>query len=164
MSWRGYTNPQERFLACLPYLLPLVVSTIFGVYIFTQFPLLSFLLVLLIPIAPLAHGIPGLVMFFMLYALVVRNSQLSHFLRFNTMQALLVDLGLSIMSLLFQLLGISGGQLLSNTIGSLLISTIFSTLFLGTVAIVAYSWFMIVQGKYPEVPVISAAAYYHVRY
>ncbi|MFN3359911.1 MAG: Tic20 family protein [Pseudanabaenaceae cyanobacterium] len=164
MAWRSYTNPQERLLACLPYLLPMVVSLVFGVFVFQQFPQLTFLLRLLEPIMPLAQGIPGLVIFFMLYALVVRNSQISHFIRFNTMQALLVDLGLSIMSFLFSLFNIAANALLTNPAGFLLVSTLASTLFLGTLIIVFYSWVMIVQGKYPEVPVISEAAQYHVGY
>ncbi len=161
MTWRGQTNPEDRILACLPYLLPLIVSTFFGVFLFQQFPFLIFLIRIILPLVPLATGIPGLVVFFLLYMLVVRNSQLKHFLRFNTMQALLVDMGLSIISLLFNLISrlISSGSTIE-----FIFSTISSTLFLGTLAIVFYSWYTISQGKYPEIPILSDAAYYHTQY
>lgn len=108
MTWRGHTNPEDRIIASLPYLLPLIVSITFGRSLFQQFPQLIFLINIISPLAPLAFGIPGLIVFFMLYMLVVRNSQLKHFLRFNTMQALLVDMGLGIISLLFSVLGWGG--------------------------------------------------------
>jgi len=163
MTWRGHTDPIDRLFACLPYLLPLVISIFFGEALFQQFPFLIFFLRIIAPIFPLALGLPGLVIFFMLYALVVRNSQLKHFLRFNTMQALLLDIGLSIVSLLFGLLpqGIATGS--GSGLGFIL-STIYSTLFLGTVTIVVYAWYTILQGKYPEVPILSEAAYYHTQY
>lgn len=163
MTWRGSTNNEERIIACLPYLLPLIVSIFFGTYVLKLIPPLAFILIIILPLAPLATGIPGLVVFFLLYYLVVRNSDIKHFLRFNTMQALLIDIGLSIVSLILRLLNI-GGSLISGSIADLVLSTLYSTLFLGTVAIVIFSWVMISQGKYPEVPVISTAAYYHTQY
>lgn len=162
MTWRGHTNPEDRILACLPYLLPLTVSTLFGVFLFQQFPPLIFLIRIISPLAPLAIGLPGLVIFFLLYILVVRNSQLKHFLRFNTMQALLVDMGLSIISLLFDLIS-RGINLGSGSTIEFFVSTISSTLFLGTFTIVFYAWYMIFQGKYPEMPILSDAAYYHTQ-
>ncbi|MEM6522067.1 MAG: Tic20 family protein, partial [Cyanobacteria bacterium P01_D01_bin.71] len=104
MTWRGTTTAQERFYACLPYLLPLIEVTVLGVYfagvarigLFHQFPILAVILSPLNPLIRLYAGFPfaGIIVFILLLTLVVRNTNISHFIRFNTMQAILLDIAL----------------------------------------------------------------------
>ena len=150
MSLRGSTTIQERIFACLPYLLPLIEGLAFGTYLFQQVPALK-------PLAALNdiyNEIPfgGLIVFFALFFLVVRNESIAHFIRFNTMQAILIDIVLVLCSFGLLLFGASfAAEILSNTI------------FIGVVAAVGYSVIQSALGRYAEVPVISEAVYMQVR-
>lgn len=163
MAWRGSTTVQDRIFACLAYLLPLVEviglllrvgiqNTIFG-----EFPALQIILMPLFPLVQIYFGIPfiGLIIFFALFLLVVRNESISHFIRFNTMQAILIDIVLFLCSLLLPILGVT-----RNTFA---IATIANTIFLGVVAAVIYAVVQSVRGKYAEIPAISDAVYMQVR-
>ncbi len=83
MNWRSSTDWKDKLFGSLVYLLPLMYSLEFGSFLFRQFP---FLQLLLIPLTPLLllYSIPfaGLIIFFALFAGVVRNYRISHFIRF----------------------------------------------------------------------------------
>ena len=102
----------------------------------------------------------GLILFFALFFLVVRNEKLSHFLRFNTMQSLLLSIFTTLCQLVLQLLG-----LVIPTVGSepLLVTVLFNLIFLAIVSSAVYSIFQCLRGMYAEIPVISEAAYAQVR-
>ena len=159
MSWRGSTTVSDRIFASLPYLLPLVDGLVFGRYLFNQFPALR---VLLIPLQPVLviYGSLGqfgqMIVFFALFLLVVRNEKISHFIRFNTMQAILLDIVIFLCSILVQVLGQVPGT-------GFAIETVANTIFLGVVAAVAYSVIQSVSGRYAEIPAISDAVYMQVR-
>ena len=154
MSLRGSTTIQERIFACLPYLLPLIEGLAFGSYLFQQVPALGLAFAPLFPLIQIYASVPfaGLVVFFALFFLVVRNESIAHFIRFNTMQAILMDIVLVLCSLGLPLFGASfAGEILSNTV------------FIGLVAAVGYSVIQSALGRYAEVPVISEAVYMQVR-
>lgn len=159
MSWRGSTTVSDRIFASLPYLLPLVDGLVFGRFLFNQFPALR---VLLIPLQPVLviYGSLGqfgqMIVFFALFLLVVRNEKISHFIRFNTMQAILLDIVIFLCSILVQVLGQVPGT-------GFAIETVANTIFLGVVAAVAYSVIQSVSGRYAEIPAISDAVYMQVR-
>jgi uncharacterized membrane protein len=158
MSWRGSTSPQDRAFACLPYLLPLIESLAFASPFLSQFPVLGVLLVPLMPILSLYGTIPfaGLIVFFALYLGVVRNERIAHFIRFNAMQAILVDIILVLCSLVFSVLtpGLGGG---------LIAETLMNVVFLGAIAVIVYSIIQSVLGRYAEIPTLSEAVYMQVR-
>jgi len=163
MTWRGSTTPQDRFFACLPYLLPLVDGLAFGEYFFRQFPALE---VLLLPLAPVLiaystldrflFGFGGLIVFFALFLLVVRNESINHFIRFNAMQAILLDIILILCRFILGLFGSALG-------GGLIIETIYNVIFLGMIAAVVYAVVQSVMGRYAEIPTLSDAVYMQVR-
>jgi uncharacterized membrane protein len=163
MAWRGSTTVQDRIFACLAYLLPLVevIGLLFRIGIqnslFGEFPALQIILVPLFPLVQIYFGIPfiGLIIFFALFLLVVRNESISHFIRFNTMQAILIDIVLFLCSLLLPVLGIT-----RNTFA---IATIANTIFLGVVAAVIYAVVQSGRGRYAEIPAISDAVHMQVR-
>jgi hypothetical protein len=107
----------------------------------------------------LYYGIPfaGLIIFFVLLLAVVRNDNISRFIRFNTMQAILLDILLSITGFVVQLLKNSG------SVPLLLEQTLFNMLFLGTIAAVGYSVVQSLLGRYAEIPTISEAVHMQVR-
>jgi uncharacterized membrane protein len=174
MTWRGSTTPLDRTFACLPYLIPLMDAILFyGGYFgapgfFGQFPELKILLVPLLPFLLIYQyilgflsfggmGLGGLLLFLALFFLVVRNESINHFIRFNTMQSIIIGIVLS-------LFGIIWSYILAPIVGGGLIAdTLFNVMFLGTVAVVIYAIVQSVMGRYAEIPTLSDAAYMQVR-
>jgi uncharacterized membrane protein len=158
MTWRGETTIKDRLFACLPYALPLVSVIPFGSFLMGQFPPLQFLFLPLMPVIFIYGQIPfaGIVVFFLLFLLVVRNEKVPHFIRFNAMQAILLDIALTLCSLLLGVLMPALGQ-------SLVTETLFNIIFLGTLAACIYAIVQSVLGRYAELPTISEAVYAQVR-
>jgi len=164
MAWRGSTTVSDKIFACLAYLLPVVevIGLLFQVGIqnslFGQFPALQVLLVPLFPLVQLYFGIPfvGLIVFFVLFLLVVRNEKVSHFIRFNTMQAILLDIVLFLCSIVLRVVSQVPGT-------DFALGTLANTIFLGIVAAVVYSVAQSLLGRYAEIPAISDAVYMQVR-
>ncbi len=166
MSWRGSTTVSDRIFACLVYLLPLLdlIGLVARPLLMTQSFLTPVLSVLVVPLSPLLAiynglgGIVSFVVFFALYLLVVRNENLPHFIRFNTMQAILFGIVLS-------LIGLIWSYVLAPILGSsvLLTQTLFNTIFLGMIVAVGFSVIQSALGKYAEIPTISEAVYMQVR-
>lgn len=159
MTWRGSTTPLDRTFACLPYLLPLLDGLTFSGPFFRQFPMLQPLLLPLLPLIQIYRGIPlmGLIIFFALFLLVVRNENISHFIRFNTMQAILLDIVLVLCSIVMS-------YILQPVLGGgLLLDTLFNVIFLGTIAAIVFSVVQSVLGRYAEIPTLSNAVYMQVR-
>lgn len=163
MNWRGSTTVPDRIFACLSYLLPLFEGLRFSGPLFQQFPALE---IILLPISPLlsiyaqiSSGIPfgSLIIFLLLYFLVVRNENISHFIRFNTMQAILIDIVISLCSLILQFV------LAPIIRGGFILDTLLNTIFLGVVAAVIYSVVQSALGRYAEIPTISDAVHMQVR-
>ncbi|MBW4554492.1 MAG: hypothetical protein KME59_00855 [Trichormus sp. ATA11-4-KO1] len=158
MTWRGSTTVSDRIFACLPYLLPLIEGLVFGSYLLRQFPVLTVLFIPLSPILLIYRTVPfaSLIIFFALFLLVVRNEKISHFIRFNTMQAILLNIVIFLCSILLQIVGPIPGA-------DFAIETIANTIFLGIVVAVVYSVAQSLFGRYAEIPAISDAVYMQVR-
>ncbi len=158
MTWRGSTTAPDRIFAALPYLLPLVDVIPFGRFLFGQFPALQLLFIPLFPVLQIYQTVPfaGLIIFFALFLLVVRNERINHFIRFNTMQAILIDIVLILCTLVLSLLP-QGGS------GGLFVETLFNVVFLGVLAAFVYSVAQSLLGRYAEIPTISDAVYMQVR-
>ena len=157
MTWRGTTTVKDRIFACLPYLLPLVEGLAFSRFLIAQFPALQ---VLFVPLAPLLllYSIPfaGLIIFFALFLLVVRNESIPHFIRFNTMQAILIDIVLLLCNLILPILSPIPGA-------GFALQTLSNTIFLGVVIAVVFAVVQSLRGRYAEIPAISDAVYMQVR-
>jgi uncharacterized membrane protein (DUF441 family) len=152
MTWRATATVPDRIFAALPYLLPLFYAISFGRFVLAMFPQLAFVLApLLLPIQ-LVYTIPfaGLIVFMGLYLLVVRNSNISYFIRYNTMQSLLIGVVIFLIQLIQPLLqGLAGLDLV--------IMTFYNVVFLGVLAVVIFSVVQSLRGIYPELPTISEA-------
>lgn len=159
MTWRGQTDFKDRLFSILVYLFPLLAAFPFGRYLLVQFPVLNLLTIPLLPLALVYNAVPlglgGLLIFFLLYAGVVRNTNLNHFLRFNTMQAILMDILLILVSLVANILLPGLGE-------GLLIETLFNLIFLASLVACLYGMIQSGLGKYAEIPTISEAAYSQV--
>jgi len=159
MTWRGSTDTKDRIFAALVYLLPLYSAFAFGIFIFQQIPFLgAALAIVLTPLAFLYSSLGSfgsLIIFFVLFFAVVRNPRISHFIRFNTMQAILIDI-------LVYLLGVALGFVARGLGADLVVETLFNVVFLGAFAACVYSIIQSVIGKYADIPTISEAAYSQV--
>lgn len=170
MTWRGPTTTQERILACLPFLVPLLNAHPFGSFLFVQFPPLRWVfypIELLMPIYRIGGGglaIVPLLVFIGLFVGVVRNNRIRHLIRFNAMQSIMLGISLSLILTALELIGIVGSAVGSPASGTgLFLILLFDVLFLGTVGIVGYAVFQSVRGHHADVPWISDAAYAQTR-
>jgi uncharacterized membrane protein len=157
MTLRGSTTVPERIFASLPYLLPLLHGLSYARSFFNVFPALQFLFVPLMPFF-LLYSVPyaSLIIFLALFFLVVRNENIKHFIRFNTLQALIVDIMLVIVDLLLPFIGKISGAVF-------VVTTISNVVFLGVAAIVVYSVVQSLRGLYAEIPTLSEQVYMQVR-
>ncbi|MEH2055571.1 MAG: Tic20 family protein [Nostoc sp.] len=158
MSWRGSTTVSDRIFASLPYLLPMVEVVTFGFFLLDQFPPLAVVFAPILVLWSFYRSVryAGLIIFFALLLLVVRNEKISHFIRFNTMQAILLDIIIFLFNILMDVV-----RLIPS--GGFAIQTLSTTIFLGIVVAVGYSVIQSLSGRYAEIPAISDAVYMQVR-
>jgi len=126
--------------------------------LFRQFPAL---LVLFLPLQPvlLIYGALGsfgpLIVFFALFIGVVRNEKIPRFIRFNTMQALLLDIVAYLCGIILRIVALPGLAFAMQTLST--------TIFLGIMIAVIYSTIQTLMGRYAEIPTLSDAVYMQVR-
>ena len=95
-----------------------------------------------------------LIFIFMVWVFLLcsrRSSPFTKFLRFNVIQAILLNIVCSCIGSIYAFLPII---LRESTIGVLLANF----LYLGTIIIMAYSSFLIFCGRYPKIPILTEAA------
>ncbi|MGK7932972.1 MAG: Tic20 family protein [Microcystaceae cyanobacterium] len=165
MTWRSSVDVKDRIFSVLVYLFAWFDCLGFGRFLFDQFEPLSILALPALPVAllygildSLLFGFGRFLVFIILFAGVVRNDRISHFIRFNTIQTILIGI-------LAFLLGLVMNEVLINVFGQTLITeTLSNTIFLGGLGACMYSMVQSALGKYAEIPTISEAAYSQVRY
>lgn len=157
MTWRGTTTPADRFFGAIAYLMPLVEGLSFGFPLMMKLPILAIVLSPLGPLWQLYTGIPflGLILFFALYMLVVNNPSISHFIRFNVMQAILIGIVIALCSLVI--------TFVLRPVGGFVVETLSTTVFLGVLVASFYSVVQSALGRYAEIPSLSEAVYMRVR-
>lgn len=164
MSQISSIRTPRSLYASLPYILPMSAVVIFGAGILQQFLPLQYIFfpffwlyrnVLMFPVVPLL-GLNGeFVILIGLYLLIIRDSRINHFVRFNTMQAILLEIVIFLTQLSISLLAqIIGG--VSSV--ALMLVVLGNTVFLGIVAACIYAIAQNIAGKYSEIPGISEAA------
>ncbi|KAJ4721574.1 protein TIC 20-v, chloroplastic [Melia azedarach] len=149
------TPATERLISAVAYTLPFFNSLQYGRYLFMQYPNLGVLFDPLLPLLSLYRSVPyaSFVAFFALYLGIVRNPSFSHYVRFNSMQAVTLDVLLVVPLLLTRIFnpGRAG-------IG-------FKLMVLGHNAVFVFSSFCFVYGlvssllgKTPYLPFVADAA------
>lgn len=94
--------------------------------------------------------------FFMLFLLVVRNTKLPHFVRFNAMQSMLLDISLMLAALIITYMPI---DLIRTAFGRFCCTFTFLT----SISAVLYSVVYTLRGRYADIPLLSEACYIQVR-
>lgn len=147
----------QRLLAVAAYLLPWRHGVEFASGLVRAFPeLFPVINLLALPAAPLVAvetllPFGGLVIFLGLYLGVVRNQRLPYAIRFNVLQAILLDIVLVLVSLV---LGLFSGLPASAAFA---LRTLNDTVFLGTVLVIGYCLVQGLRGQEPELPTVSEA-------
>ena len=142
----------ERILGILLYLIPWADCLKFGNHLFTKYPFTQIIQIPAIPIIIIERLIPfgNFLLFLLIFIGLVRNSKVSYFLRFNALQSLLINIGIIIVSFIF--------DILFNPFGnSLIIRTFSSTVLISLFSIITYCVWSCTQGNEPNLPGISQA-------
>jgi len=142
----------QRLLALLAYLLPWSEGVPFGRSLFGMFPALQWLSLPVIPVVLLQRLVPfgGFLLFLLLFLAVVRNPKVPYFIRFNVLQAILLDIVLVLLTLAFNVL-------LTPLGASFAIRTLSNTIYLGTLVLVLFAAVQCVRGKEADIPTVSEA-------
>ena len=145
-------SPGGKILGILLYMIPWVDSLKFGNHLYLQYPFTQIIQIPAIPIIIIERSIPfgNLLLFLAIYIGLIRNSKISYFLRFNALQSLLINIGIIIVSFVFEIL-------FSPFQDSLIIRTFSSTLFISLFSMICYCVWSCTQGKEPDLPIISEA-------
>jgi hypothetical protein len=152
MTSSGTTEGRDKFFGALVYLLPIFDAFPYGRFILKQFPFLG---IIYRPFSPLLalYQFPfaSFIIFLVLYLVVVRNPKISHFIRFNTLQAILIGILISLATIIL-------GLLIQGTGMNLFVEVLFNVVFLGTLTASFYAIAQSILGRYAELPTISEAA------
>ena len=122
--------------------MPLNAAIPFGYTLFYKFAFLKWILYLTLPITLIEKSLPfgNLILFIILFAGIVRNSNIPYFVRFNGCQALLLDISLIIFSYLLRIFQFTELGIF---------------LFISVLAVFIYSVIECIYGVEPEIPFIS---------
>jgi hypothetical protein len=142
----------QRLLAALAYLLPWSDALPYGRWLFSQFPVLNWTALPALPLMTLQQAIPfgSLLVFFVLFLAVARNPQVPYLIRFNVLQAILIDIVLMLLTLAFD-------TLLAPLGTGLLLRTLSNTVFLGVLLLVGYAVVQCLRGEEADIPTVSEA-------
>jgi hypothetical protein len=157
MVWRGSADYKDRLFGAAVYLFTVYDAMALGATLPVQIPALAplfeLLNLLLLPISfvygifntiiPL--GLGSLVVFFILWLAVVSNEKIAYFIRFNTLQSILIGFLVVLVQIILQAL--SG------------LSIIGSVGFIVAIAVCFYCIVQSILGRYPEIPSISEVVY-----
>lgn len=149
------TPATDRLISAVAYTLPFFNSLQYGRFLFAQYPVLGLAIEPLLPILGLYRSIPhaSFVAFFALYLGVVRNPSFSHYVRFNSMQAVTLDVLLVVPLLVQRILSPSRSGL-----GFKIMVWGHNGLFVFSVLCFLYSLVSCLLGRTPHLPVVADAA------
>ena len=142
----------QKLIGCIVYLIPLSDAMPFGGNLFSQFPILQYIILPALPIIFIERIIPfgGFILFLGLFIGVIRNQKIPYFIRFNSLQALLIDIILILLGYAFQIL-------FTGLRGTTLIETLSSTIFIAMLSIIIFTSIECLKGQEPDLPGISEA-------
>ncbi len=89
----------EKILGILLYMIPWTDCLTFGNHLYINYPFTQVIQIPAIPIIIIERSIPfgNLLLFLAILFGLVRNNKISYFVRFNALQSLLINIGISIL-------------------------------------------------------------------
>ena len=141
-----------RVLGVLLYMIPWSDSLTFGNHLYLKYPFIQIIQIPAIPIILIERSIPfgNLLLFLAIFIGLVRNNKVSYFLRFNALQSILINIGIIIVSFIFEII-------FNPFLNSLIIRTFSSTLLISLFSMIVYCVWSCSQGHEPNLPGISQA-------
>ena len=139
-------------LGFLLYMIPWTDSLTFGNHLYIKYPFIQIIQIPAIPVILIERSIPfgGFLLFLGIFLGLVRNTKVSYFLRFNALQSLIINIGIIIVSFIYEII-------FSPFTNSLIIRTISSTLLISLFSMIVYCVWSCTQGNEPDLPGISQA-------
>lgn len=148
-------DPPDRLISAVCYFYPFLDGVQYGKYVVAQFPVFQLVLQPLVPAIRLFRGFPlnGVLVFFVLYFAVVRNpGAFSRYVRFNTMQAIVLDVLLIFPDLLERSFSPHDG------LGLDVVMSLDSTVFIYLLVCLVYGSTSCLLGQVPRLPIVAEAA------
>ncbi|KAH9652290.1 protein TIC 20-v [Citrus sinensis] len=144
----------DRLISAICYFYPFFDGIQYGKYVITQFTPIQLLIQPLIPAIKVFKSFPfnGFLVFLTLYFVVVRNTNFSRYVRFNTMQAIVLDVLLIFPDLFERTFNAGEG------IGLDLMMSLDSTVFLFLLVCLIYGSSSCMLGQVPRLPIVAEAA------
>ncbi|XP_009375066.2 protein TIC 20-v, chloroplastic [Pyrus x bretschneideri] len=144
----------DRLISAVCYFYPFFDGIQYGKYVITQFTAVQTLIQPLIPAIRVFKSFPfnGFLVFLTLYFGVVRNSNFSRYVRFNTMQVIVLDVLLIFPDLLERSFNPKDG------LGLDVLMSMDSTVFLFLLVCLVYGSASCVLGQVPRLPIVAEAA------
>ncbi|KAK9684167.1 hypothetical protein RND81_10G191000 [Saponaria officinalis] len=144
----------DRLISAICYFYPFFDGIQYGKYVITQFTPFQLIIQPLIPAIRAFKSFPfnGFLVFLTLYFVVVRNPNFSRFVRFNTMQAIVLDVLLIFPDLLERTFNPKSG------FGLDLLMSLDSTVFLFLLISLIYGSSSCAFGQVPRLPIVAEAA------
>ena len=141
-----------KILGVLLYMIPWTDSLTFGNHLYIKYPFIQIIQIPAIPIILIERSIPfgSFLLFLGIFLGLVRNTKVSYFLRFNALQSLIINIGIIIVSFIYEII-------FSPFTNSLIIRTISSTLLISLFSVIVYCVWSCTQGNEPDLPGISQA-------
>nr|QKY65048.1 chloroplast protein import component Tic20-V [Passiflora pittieri] len=147
-------DTSERIISAVCYFYPFFDGIQYGKYVITQFSPIQVLIQPLVPAIRVFKSFPlnGFLVFLTLYFVVVRNPNFSRYVRFNTMQAIVLDVLLIFPDLLERSFNPRGG------FGLDMLMSLDSTVFLFLLVCLIYGSSSCLLGQLPRLPIVAEAA------
>ncbi|XP_027330391.1 protein TIC 20-v, chloroplastic [Abrus precatorius] len=144
----------DRLISALCYFYPFFDGIQYGKYVITQFYPVQAIVQPLVPAIRVFKSFPlnGFLVFLTLYFVVVRNPNFSRYVRFNTMQAIVLDVLLIFPDLLERGFNPRSG------LGLDLMMSLDSTVFLFLLVCLIYGSSSCLLGQLPRLPIVADAA------
>ncbi|KAF5461194.1 hypothetical protein F2P56_021012 [Juglans regia] len=150
----GSADAPDRLISAVCYFYPFFDGIQYGKYVITQITPMQALIQPLVPAIRVFKSFPfnGFLVFLTLYFLVVRNRNFTRYVRFNTMQAIVLDVLLIFPDVLERSFNPRGGW------GLDLLMSLDSTVFLFLLVSLLYGSSSCLLGQVPRLPIVAEAA------
>jgi len=146
-----------RCMAALMYLIPWIDTIALGRDIYHSFPFSIYLYYVPGPFVGMYYStqFAPLIVFFLVFLAIVRNTKLHHFVRFNAMQSIMID----IVVMLFNIVRL---YFPSELRWSAFLTTFDNFSWMSCMSTILYCIFFCLLGRYADIPYVSDAVYIQV--
>ena len=150
----GRTPAVDRVLSAVGYFLPLLDGMQYGRFLFSQFPSIEVIFRPIFPLLRLYSSIPyaNFVVFFTIYLALVKNPSFPRYVRFNAMQACVLDVLIVIPLIVQRILSPKSG------FGLDLLILFYNAIFVSLLVTVVFGMVSCVLGKILRIPFVADAA------